>query len=269
MNWLKRLWARLPWVRAPGTPGQIAQEEETTVSLGLMEAAANAPGGPTDEQRIFLSQSAVGMRNRVGVLLGIPHRTLPQERELHMIQRELARIEGRAEPAPVQRLGLLGGGLNLGSGLIGSVFGGWQVWAVGGVAILAALGAYKLQILGLEHDRDRQCSRAELSGHTTREPCRDLGTAEANLATMHQAYAAQSDIIEAARNQAAQSSAGWTRERTLRQRFQEEARRIERDRHQADTGGPPEYGFGGVRDDRPTDPAPASSGDNTVANPSH
>lgn len=86
--------------RREGTPGQIDQERETAVSLGLMADAKAAGAEMTDEQAIFLSSSMEGMRNRISVLLGVPDRSLAQDRELVMIQRELARLEGRSD-APV------------------------------------------------------------------------------------------------------------------------------------------------------------------------
>lgn len=100
--WVKGRWAKLTariQRRPESTPGQIDQERETAVSLGLMAEAAAAGGEMSDEQAIFLSAAKTGMRNRVAVLMGIPHRSLAQERELVMIERELARVEGRDEPA--------------------------------------------------------------------------------------------------------------------------------------------------------------------------
>lgn len=88
------LWMRGRKRRPAPTPGQIDQERETSVSLGLMAQAASAGANMTSEQQIFLSQSEHGMRERLGVLLSIPHRSLAQEREKRA-------IEGWLSPAPV------------------------------------------------------------------------------------------------------------------------------------------------------------------------
>lgn len=101
--WAKDTWARFVariQRRPQSTPGQIDQERETAVSLGLMAEAAAAGGEMSDEQAIFLSAAKTGMRNRIAVLMGIPHRSLAQERELVMIERELARVEGRDGSQP-------------------------------------------------------------------------------------------------------------------------------------------------------------------------
>lgn len=104
---LARTWGRLK-ARIQGRPepteGQLAQERETATSLGLMAQAAAAGADMTDEQAIFLSASKTGMRNRIGVLMGIPHRSLAQERELVMIERELARLEGRDDAPAIRPL---------------------------------------------------------------------------------------------------------------------------------------------------------------------
>ena len=67
--------------------------------LGVMADAASSPA-MSDEQRIMLSQSLTGMRMRTDVLLRIPNRSLAEERELQMITRETAKLEGRPQPAP-------------------------------------------------------------------------------------------------------------------------------------------------------------------------
>ena len=110
---IARGWARTV-ARVEGTEGQKAQEAETRTSLGLMAQARAAPE-MTPEQQIFLSQSEHGMRERLSVLLGIPHRTLAQEREKVAIEAWLTRDAPAPAPAirplfgAVPALGLLGG----------------------------------------------------------------------------------------------------------------------------------------------------------------
>lgn len=80
------------WIarRPPSTEGHTETARETGVALGLMAQAADAVE-PTPEQQIFLSQAEHGMRERLSMLLGIPHRSLAQEREKLAIEQWLSR----------------------------------------------------------------------------------------------------------------------------------------------------------------------------------
>lgn len=86
-------------VRRPETEHQRETARETGVALGLMHEAQGAGADATDEQRIFLAGAAAGMRAREAVLLGVPNRSQIEETELQMIRREMARLEGREDPA--------------------------------------------------------------------------------------------------------------------------------------------------------------------------
>jgi len=150
------------WERVRGrqvtTESHRSQALETETSLGLMAAAAATPGGPSDEQRIFLASSAVGMRARVAVLLGIPNRSKAQENELHMIERELSRLEGRPAHSPMR--GLLGAmpAANPLLGLLGSP----AVWVAAAFTIPAAFGA--VQTARLNHAKgDLRDARNDLT----------------------------------------------------------------------------------------------------------
>lgn len=85
--------------RPRATEGHLDQEAQTNTSLGLMAQAAAAGADMTPEQQIFLSQSEHGMRERLSVLLGIPHRSLAQEREKVAIEAWLARGASSAPQA--------------------------------------------------------------------------------------------------------------------------------------------------------------------------
>lgn len=133
--------------RRPVTPGHVDQARETRVSLNLMKNAAGAGPGMSDDQRIFLSQSSHGMRQRMAHLLTIPNRSLEEERELHMIDRGLAEVEGR--PAPQGLLSALP--LPLGLNLLASP----MVWTVIAFAVPAAFGAVQTARLNhAKHDLD-------------------------------------------------------------------------------------------------------------------
>lgn len=141
--------------RPEPTPGQIDQERETRVSLGLMAQAADA-AEPTPEQQIFLSQSEHGMRERLSVLLGIPHRSLAQEREKVAIEQWLGR--NNPTPEPTQIRGFLGP-----LAPAGLVLGGvrpWMLWT-GAIAAVGVWGAYNDVRAGrLQNERNE--ARAEL-----------------------------------------------------------------------------------------------------------
>lgn len=250
--------------RSEGTPGQIDQERETAVSLGLMAKAKAAGAEMTDEQAIFLSSSIAGMNARIAYLRGpdVPKPlSLAQERELTMIERELARLEGRDEAKPVlvareggwtpPRLAALAGNL----GLYGIV--------AAGVGVVAILGWWRLDVAVLKGQRDRGCTRAELQGETTRRPCVDLTNANRDLtvrtrerdnareaiATAQAAARASRQEAEAA-DRRASAAAARARRRTDALR-------------QIDAGGPPPAWERSLRDDEPVQQGatPSSGGD--------
>lgn len=220
--------------RPEPTPGQVDQERETRVSLGLMAQAADAPE-PTPEQQIFLSQSEHGMRERLSVLLGIPHRSLAQEREKVAIEQWLGRNNPPPEPQTQVR-GFLGP-LAPASVAVGMVRP-WMLWT-GAIAAVGVWGAYNDVRAGrLENERNEARATVESLERevmaTTAE--RDMLRDAAQQADAQSQQAAQT--IEA--------------ERARRLRAEREARRIRNEMEQARAGGPVSYGFGGVRDDQST-----------------
>lgn len=219
--------------RPDPTPGQIDQERETRTSLGLMAQAADAPE-PTPEQQIFLSQSEHGMRERLTMLLNIPHRSLAQEREKTAIEQWLGR-NNPPPPPPTQVRGFLGPAVATG-GL--SLLASPVVWAAAGGAVLFGWGAWN----GVQADRfkaERNEARAELESTE-----RDLIAANAERDMLREAAAAADEQSQ----QAAQTIEA---ERARRLRAEREARRIRDAMDQARNGGSVDYGFGGVRDDQP------------------
>lgn len=224
---IARGWARTV-ARVEGTEGQKAQEAETRTSLGLMAQAAAAPE-MTPEQQIFLSQSEHGMRERLSVLLGIPHRTLAQEREKVAIEQWLTR-DAPPQPAirplfgPTPALGLLGG-VRLWMVLAG-------LWALTGGA-LAVQTALKERI---EDQRDQ---------------ARDLAEANARAAASWQERAEQyaAAVIDA-RQAAQQTAEALNAERAARARYAARQRRLEHEIREvlANTGDPPAFS---LRNDEP------------------
>lgn len=224
--------------RRPVTEGQRETARETGVMLGLMSDASSAGPEMTDEQRILLIKAAPGMRAREAVLLSIPNRSTIEENELHMIRREMARIEGRDEgPAPPTQIrGFLGTAVAApGLGLLMNP----MVWAAAAGVGLFGWGAWN----GVQADRfkaERNEARAELAAVE-----RDLISANAERDMLR-------DAAQQADAQSQQAAQTIEAERARRLRAEREARRIRDAMEQARAGGPVEYGFGGVRDDRPT-----------------
>lgn len=222
--------------RRPVTEGQRETARETGVMLGMMAQAQAAPE-MTDEQRILLIQAAPGMRAREAVLLSIPNRSVVEENELHMIRREMARIEGRDEaPAPqTQARGFLGAAVAApGVGLLMNP----MVWAAAAGVGLFGWGAWN----GVQADRfkaERNEARAELASVE-----RDLIAANAERDMLR-------DAAQQADAQSQQAAQTIEAERARRLRAEREARRIRDAMEQARAGGPVEYGFGGVRDGQP------------------
>lgn len=140
--------------RREGTPGQLDQERETAVSLGLMADAKAAGAEMTDEQAIFLSSSIAGMNARIAYLRGpdIPKPlSLAQERELTMIERELARLEGRTDaPVLVPREESQTGPKRFLSAVAGLQL--WHVLAVGWAVTFGLLGVQSARVASLKGD---------------------------------------------------------------------------------------------------------------------
>ena len=140
--------------RREGTPGQLDQERETAVSLGLMADAKAAGAEMTDEQAIFLSSSIAGMNARIAYLRGpdIPKPlSLAQERELTMIERELARLEGRTDaPVLVPREEPQTGPKRFLSAVAGVQL--WHVLAVGWAVTFGLLGLQSARVASLKGD---------------------------------------------------------------------------------------------------------------------
>lgn len=256
-EWLKRIpaWMRKQVVkvahvfhgkkRRPVTEGHLDQERETEVSLGLMAAAVATPGGPSDEQRLFLASSAVGFRTRVGVLLGIPNRSLAEERELHMIERELAQIEGRdATPNAPVRIRPLLGTVGAANPLLGLAMNP-MTWMVG--ALVASLGLNGFTTARLNHAK-----------HDLTETRSDLRNTEAALATARTVNERLVHDIRAADLQTRETAANLEAERARHARAAAVERRRQREIQNVLTGrDPPAWS---LRDDGP----PAPGDDNSA-----
>ncbi len=219
--------------RPTPTPGQVDQERETRVSLGLMAQAADAPE-PTPEQQIFLSQSEHGMRERLSVLLNIPHRSLAQEREKVAIDQWL----GRNNPAPAAHTPVQGflGPLAPASLALGAVRP-WMLWT-GAIAAVGVWGAYN----------DVRAGRLENERNEARAT---IGTLEREVMEASAQRDALADAVASADAQSQQAAETIEAERARRLRAEREARRIRDAMDQARAGGNVDYGFGGVRDDQP------------------
>lgn len=150
--------------RPASTEGHEDQAAQTTTSLGLMAGAEAAGAEMTPEQQIFLSQSEHGMRERLSVLLGIPHRSLAQEREKLAIEGWLGRNSAPVEQ-PSRIRGLLGP-LAAANPLAGVLMSP-ALWVAAAFAVPAAGAA--VQTFRLNH------AKADLA-----QTQRDLRTAVAN-----------------------------------------------------------------------------------------
>lgn len=224
--------------RRPITPGQQETARETGVMLGLMSDASSAGPAMTDEQRILLIQAAPGMRAREAVLLSIPNRSTIEENELHMIRREMARIEGREEaPQPQTQVRGFLGPLAPASLALGAVRP-WMLWT-GAIAAVGVWGAYNDVRAGrLENERNE--ARAEV------QTLQEEVMAASAMADHFREQAVEADQLSQA------TAANIEAERARRLRAEREARRIRNEMDQARAGGSVDYGFGGVRDDQPT-----------------
>lgn len=159
------------WItrRPASTEGHTETARETGVALGLMAQAADA-AEPTPEQQIFLSQSEHGMRERLSMLLGIPHRSLAQEREKLAIEQWLSRDNNHPPGNNDHPQGNTGGVIP--QRFLGAIAAGpWSLlltpWTlvVAGIAAFLAQGAWlkhvaherdelRGQVTSLEHSRD-------------------------------------------------------------------------------------------------------------------
>lgn len=229
-----RMWAfivRKITRRRSVTEYQQETARETRVALGLMADAAEAGADMSDEQRMFLAQSAPGMRARETVLLSIPNRSLVEENELLMIRRWMARIEGRDAPVsqPTAIRGLLGA-----SGGALAAFGGvrlWMVLAAGWALTGGALAVQSALKERIEDQRDR--ARNELrEARNTIEHYRDRETE----------YRAALSEAEEDRNEAI---ARTMREREIAERARAQARRarLELETATRDRGEPIDWGL--------------------------
>lgn len=149
---VRRGWERVVLRRRPVTPGHEDNARETNVMLRLMREAQSEPTLSVDQQ-LMLSQSAVGMRQRAAVLLGIPNRSLVEERELVAINGWLAEEAARNAPAPVivprqqsAPLGFLG---PLAANPMAGILMSPVTWVAAAFAIPAAFGA--VQTARLNH----------------------------------------------------------------------------------------------------------------------
>lgn len=229
--------------RGAGTPGQVEQERETAVSLGLMAQAAAAGPDMSDEQAIFLSASTKGMRDRIEVLLGNPRRTLPQERELVMIQRELARLEGR-EAAPVAAPSRIRGLMaTAAANPLLAVLSHPATWVAAAFCVPAAWGSV-------------QTWRLNNAKGDLREARASLRATEEALVTARATQERLAQAVRDADTQTRQTAETIEAERARRVRAEREARRVRDALEQARAGGVIDYGFGGVRDAGGAAPGP-------------
>lgn len=243
--------------RPEGTPGQLDQERETAVSLGLMADAKAAGAEMTDEQAIFLSSSIAGMNARIAYLRGpdVPKPlSLAQERELTMIERELARLEGRDEAKPVL---VAREDETRPSRFLGAVA------AHPVAALLLSPWTWLVISLGL---LGLQTGRIGNLQDDVRDARADLAMAERNAADLATTNQRLTEEVNNANRDASQSAANWQAERDRRLRAQQEARRIRDAMDQARTGEPVDYGFGSVRDDGAVPPS-APGGDPSGRDP--
>lgn len=248
MNVLDR--ARRIFDRRPeGTPGQLDQERETAVSLGLMAEAKAAGAEMTDEQAIFLSSSIAGMNARIAYLRGpdVPKPlSLAQERELTMIERELARLEGRDEARPV--LVAREGGWRP-QRLLGAVTGNLALYGslAAGVAMLGVWGWWRIEVASLKHQRDRGCLAAELQAgsNTTRRPCVDLGETQRQLEHSREALADATRMVREADTNAMRTAETLRRLEQQRAARAAQQRRTQRELEalRNGLGEPPELGL--------------------------
>lgn len=221
--------------RRPVTEGHQETARETGVMLGLM-ADANAAGPEmTDEQRILLINAAPGMRAREAVLLNIPNRSTVEENELHMIRREMAKLEGREQPTPAAPTPVQGflGPLAPAGVAIGMVRP-WMLWT-GAIAAVGVWGAYN----------DVRAGRLENERNEARATVESLEREVMEASAQRDALA---DAVASADAQSQQAAQTIEAERARRLRAEREARRIRDAMEQARAGNDVDYGFGGVRD---------------------
>jgi len=145
--------------RPPSTEGHTETARETGVTLGIMAQAAAATE-PTAEQQIFLGQSEVGLRNRLSVLLGIPNRSLAQEREKIAIEGWLTRGSAPAESVSAPRRFL--GPLTAANPLAGVLMSP-ALWVAAAFAIPAAGAA--IQTARLHHAKADLAEARETAEH--------------------------------------------------------------------------------------------------------
>lgn len=233
--------------RRPVTPGQQETARETGVMLGLMSDASSAGPQMTDEQRILLIQAAPGMRAREAVLLGIPNRSTIEENELHMIRREMARIDGREEAPQLQTQprGFLGPLAPAGVA-VGMVLRPWMLWT-GAIAAVGVWGAYN----------DVRAGRLENERNEAR------ATVESLEREVMEANAVRDSLVDAVRqadelSRATAANLEAERARSARARALEQRR--SRELRQVDAGGPPPAWERSLRDDGLSETGPDSSG---------
>jgi hypothetical protein len=227
--------------RPTPTPGQVDQERETRVSLGLMAQAADAPE-PTPEQQIFLSQSEHGMRERLSVLLNIPHRSLAQEREKVAIDQWL----GRNNPPPPQTQvrGFLGPLAPAGVAI--GMVRPWMLWT-GAIAAVGVWGAYN----------DVRAGRLENERNEARAT---IGTLEREVMEASAVRDSLADAVREADELSRATAANLEAERARSARARAIEQRRTRELRQVDAGGPPPAWERSLRDDGLPETGPDHSG---------
>lgn len=217
------------------TAHQQETARETGAMLGLMAEANSAGAAMSDEQRLLMIRAAPGMRAREAVLLGIANRSVVEENELHMIRREMARIEGRDAPA-----GWVSTGKARVTGFLAplAAIGGVRLWMIFAGLFALSGGATAIQTARLNHAKN---DLAE-ARHTAQENYEAAQRWEERAHAYEQATA---DAAQAARTTAAALEA----ERQRARRAAARERRRQNEVQSVLTGGPPPAWS--LRDDAP------------------
>ena len=239
--WIAPRFAKTRDYRFDGEQGNHATQARETAASIAQWAAVEADPDATPEQRHWLNRHRAGMEDRLAVFEATPRLTVEQMNERDAIETHLYGAplpRGAARAGPAIR-GFLGP--------IGAVAGGWQVWAAGGVAVLALVGWG-----GWEHNRAKRYE-AEAS-----EANAALFAARDHLAAANVLNAELRETVTEANQSAGTSARTWEAERARRLVAERELRRIRNAMDQARAGGPVDYGIGGVRDAGPVPAAPDS-----------
>jgi hypothetical protein len=213
-----------------------------------MAQAADAPE-PTPEQQIFLSQSEHGMRERLSVLLNIPHRSLAQEREKVAIDQWLGRNK---PPAPQPQIRGFLGPLAPASLALGAVRP-WMLWT-GAIAAVGMWGAYN----------DVRAGRLENERNEARATVESLEREVMEASAVRDSLA---DAVREADELSRATAANLEAERARSARARAIEQRRTRELRQVDAGGPPPAWERSLRDAGDPETGPDHSGGAAPGNP--